>query len=230
MSIVKFAAPVAGLRGTIGGLTYSANKSGPYARQWSRGANRRTTPQTDNRADLATLAAYWRTLDPADRLNWDTFAADPAQELTNPLGEAYYISGFLWFVRMSRWLLTCGRDLIESAPALGVPPAPTVSSLQVSAGAAASQITYPASEFGPDYDCIIELNLSTSVGTYAPSIPPVLIGGFQIPGASPLDFSPELAPPYPLIQVGQRAFAHVYRQSSEGYRSSPTSAAADVVA
>jgi hypothetical protein len=230
MAIVKFGGGVSGIRGTIAGITFTANKAGPYAKAWSRCANIRTQPQTADRAALATLAARWRTLDPGDQADWNTFAADPQQELTNPLGETYYISGFLWWVKMSEWLRAIDRDPIQTAPLAGPPPAPTVLTLTVSAGDVASEITYALNEFGPAFDCFIKLCIGQSTGAYSMPVKPTCLPGWQIPGASPLDISTEVNDAFPTLQLGQKAFAEIYRQTGEGYRSSPFAIAADVVA
>ena len=102
MAIVVFGGVVSGARGTIAGVTYSANKAGPYAKGWSRGANVRSALQTSGRGVHSVLAGSWRALSAGERTAWDVWAADPEQELTNALGEAYYISGFLWSIKIGR--------------------------------------------------------------------------------------------------------------------------------
>lgn len=230
MSIVKFAAPVSGLRGTLGGIIYSANKAGPYARTWSRGASASSAAQSSTRALLSEQAATWRTIDAGDRADWDTWAADPAQALTNALGETYYLSGFLWYVRMSRWLQTCGRAPLTTAPVDVVPAAPTILTLTVSVGATPSQITYAAGEFNPDYDAVIELMIAQSVGAMISPLQPVLIKAAQIPAGTSITITTEIAARFGTPAISQKAFARVYRQSLEGYRSAPYWIASDVVA
>jgi hypothetical protein len=46
MAIVSFGAPITGMRGSIGGITYSGNKSGAYAKIWAKSANVRTPKQS----------------------------------------------------------------------------------------------------------------------------------------------------------------------------------------
>jgi len=229
MAIIQLGGLVTGVRGKVGGVIYSANKSGPYARGWSRGSNVRSELQTGGRGTQSSLAQYWRTLEAGDRGDWDVWAADPNQELTNVFGEGYYISGFLWFVKINRWLNTVGRDVRETAPGSPVATAPSVSSLVVSCGDVASVITYPANEFGASYDCVIELAIGQSVGAAAMPIKPMVIGGWQVPGGTSLDISDEVLARFGSVQVGQRAFARVYRQTVEGYRSAARAIASDVV-
>lgn len=230
MTIVKFGAPVSGLRGTIGGVTYSANQAGPYAKLWSRGSNVRTPAQTANRASLAALAAHWRSIDPADRADWDTFAADPAQELTNALGETYYISGFLWWVKISRELISADRDPIESGWNVTKPAAPAILTLRLSEGAVSSQITYALGTFSPSYDCILYIALGQSIGATALPLKMTFLDAYQTPAGTALDISTALAAVIGALHVGQKGFAHIFRQVTTGYRSAPTAIDTDVIA
>jgi len=230
MAIVSFGAPITGIRGSIGGITYSGNKSGPYAKLWAKGSNVRTPPQSVDRLLLASLAARWRTLDAGDRADWDTFAADPAQELTNSLGEPYYISGFLWWNKISRELIRAGRDPLESGWNVTKPTAPAILTLRVSAGAVASQITYAADTFTPSHDCIIDMCLGQSIGAIAKPLKPLCLGAWQTPGGTSLDISAAVDAAFATVQVGQRAFAEISKQHILGYRSAPTAMATNVIA
>jgi hypothetical protein len=229
MAILTFGAPVSGLRGSIGGITYSANKSGPYAKSWAKGSNVRTPPQSVDRLLLASLAARWRTLDPLHRADWNAFAANPLQELTNSLGEGYYISGFLWWVKMSRHLIAADRDPIETSPDLTIPPAPPILTLRVSASAVTSRITYAVNTFDPDYDCTIHMCIGQSIGAMAKPLNPLCLGAWQLPPGTELDISAAIVTSFATLQVGQRAFAEISRQNLEGYRSAPTAMAIDVI-
>ncbi len=126
MAILTFAAPVSGLRGKVGGLIYSANKAGPFVKTWGKGSNPRTAPQTQQRANLVQFAQNWKNLTAAQRTDWDTYAALPAQDKTNSLGETFSISGFAWYVALSNNLKRAGAAAIDSAPLLGTPATPII--------------------------------------------------------------------------------------------------------
>lgn len=126
MAILKLGELVAGIRGTIGGTIYSANKSGPFARGWSKGSNPRTSSQTGERAITSSHPAEWRAITQAQRDGWDTYAAAAAQELTNPLGETYYASGFNWFCRINTHLILSGAARRSAAPTTGTPSTPAL--------------------------------------------------------------------------------------------------------
>ena len=86
MAIALIGAPLAGVRGTLGGITFSANKGGPYIKLWAKPPNPRTSRQTIERGFLGRMPELWRALTGVQQTAWDTFAALGAQDLTNSLG------------------------------------------------------------------------------------------------------------------------------------------------
>lgn len=140
MAITKIGPPLAGIRGTIGGITYSENLSGTYAKLWSIGSNPRTSKQSVERGYLGRMPALWNALSDAQRAAWRTFAADPAQELENPLGEAYYASGYNWFCKCNVRLLRVGRAPIQPVPTQARPAAPTIDDFRVCEAGAESDL------------------------------------------------------------------------------------------
>ena len=131
MAIVKFGPTVVGARGTIAGTIFTANKAGPYARGWSKGANPKSPLQSDQRTRFASLASAWRGLTTAQRDDWIDYADDPPQELTNSLGETYFASGFNWYVRINDHLEAAGAARRDDAPTLTRPLAPIISNLNI---------------------------------------------------------------------------------------------------
>lgn len=140
MAILKLAAPVAGIRGTVAGLIYSANGSGPYVKAWAAPSNPRTETQTIERSILAQMPTLWRALTIFERALWDNFAALPAQELFNSLGESYFISGWLWFVKCNIRLLRVGRATITATPTVARPAAPTIDDFRVAVDGTESNV------------------------------------------------------------------------------------------
>lgn len=129
--IVKFAAPLAGARGTIGGLVFSANGSGPYAKQWAPPSQPRSQPQTEQRSRLAKIPALWADISAAQKTDWADFAALTAQDLINSLAETYSISGYGWFTKCNTRLLFIGRSTIQDAPVIARPSSPTINDLLI---------------------------------------------------------------------------------------------------
>jgi len=140
MAITKLASPIAGLRGTIGGLVYSANGAGTYVKPWARPSNPQTTTQMIQRGNLGSMGASWRALTAAQRATWDLFAAQPAQALTNSLGDVYYISGYGWYVKCNTRLLRVGRSILTSAPLSPRPPAHSLTTINVTPAGSESDL------------------------------------------------------------------------------------------
>ena len=225
MAIAKFGVLVVGVRGTVGGAKFSANKSGPYISQWSRSANPRTPFQTAQRASIATMPPLWRALTDVERTAWAVFAALPAQERFNSLGESFFASGFNWFTIINVRLLNMGRASRIAPPVQAVPAAPPLTALQLPFSARQSaQINYPAGTFLPDFDQVIEIAIHPSTGlTNTPKQLKLLLLD-----QNPASFDAGFAVPY-LNRINiagseYKGFTRVYRQTTDGRRSSASSA------
>ena len=230
MAKVKMGVIVTGLRGTVGGLTFSANKAGPHAHIWTRSANARSALQCGRRQALSINAQAWRSVDPADQADWDVFAAALAQRQTDPFGNFYYLSGFQWYVRVNNWLTTCGRAAVSTPPAAAVPVAPTVTSFQVSAGDGTCHFHFTLGEFIPDFDAVVFVGIGNGYGCIVPPGPMPLIVGAQVPAGLSLDFTTELMAVFGSVFVGQRAFLRVHAQTTDGYRGAALSTYSNVKA
>ena len=229
MAILKFGTLVVGIRGTVGGLTFTANKSGPVARAWSRGANPHSLLQSQSRNLISSIAASWSGVIPAFRTLWDEFAADPAQELYNAFGDPYYISGMLWYQKINRWRAVAGDIIITTPPTTAKPIPPAITTLVVSAGDVDSKITYPPGTFAGGLRLVIDMTIGISVGAAATPSKPLQLYATNAPGATETIFSAAVPVRFGPIFVGQRAFARVYAQSPAGYRSAAFAIASDVI-
>ena len=126
MAKILLGPTVIGIRGTVGGITFSQNRGGPYARGWHQPPNPRTSNQLLSRSRLGTWAVAWRSLSSTNKGLWDTYAADVAQELTDSLGQAYYASGLNWFITVNIARAQMGLGQLSAAPTVAVPAAPNV--------------------------------------------------------------------------------------------------------
>ena len=111
MANIKAGPIVTAISGTIGGVTFSQNKGGAYAKSWSRSSNPRTTFQTDQRSSLAMIPEAWRGLTAGEVSAWNVWAALPAQEVPDKFGDLHSISGFAWFAKVNIRLLNIGRAI-----------------------------------------------------------------------------------------------------------------------
>lgn len=98
--------------GSIGGITWSHNRFGPYIRNKSIPVNPNTSRQQAARAYFAAAAEFWSgTLTPTQRLAWDQYAA--AIPWTDVLGVSIYLTGYNMFLRTMA--LTLGSGLADVA-------------------------------------------------------------------------------------------------------------------
>jgi len=147
------------MRGKLGGSILSANKSGNFITNNKTPIQPRTEKQTNQRSIFAQMASAWADLTSGQKTGFDTYAALPAQELTDSMGETYYASGFNWFVKLNTRLERMGRSLISVAPAGARPTAPSIISLVITpsgtgtntapGGTTAALATHPGSD--PDW-------------------------------------------------------------------------------
>jgi hypothetical protein len=227
MARFKPSALIAGIRGTVAGVTFSANGSSTYCRQWARPTLSRSNAQSLQRGLLGNFPQAWRALSSAQRAGWDTYAALAAQELTDPFGDAYYASGFNWYVRINTHRVRAGQSPSATAPAAGTPTQPTLSSVALYAsGGSSSALVYPSGEFTSYYLVLfVAMNSSTGTANRTGRFYECLID--TSPGATGVTFQTELESVFGDIGTGQRFTVNVYRQSTEGRRSSPAVDAGD---
>lgn len=231
MAIIKLGVLVSGIRGTIGGTIFSANKGSLYARAWSRGSNPRSAKQSTHRSTMVSMAQSWKALSTIEKGNWDVYAALPAQELTNSLGDPYYISGFNWYVRISVNLASVGVAPISTTPTLGIPAIPLVTSLTVykTGGSTTSRIFLNAAD--PDWNDyhIFKAEIYNSEGILVSSeIKKFVV--IKVHGISPYVtvFQTELDTLFGEVLIGQRVFISVATQYADGRRGAVWSGYDDV--
>jgi len=222
MARVKIGPPLAGLRGTIGGITFSANRSATYAKRWAGPRRIGSRNASHSRCILGSHGTPWRDLAQATRDAWDAYAADPAQQLTNSLGQTYYASGWNWFVTLNSRLTWIERPLIDSPPVAAKPSPPSLSAviLDPSGGADLSAVEYPVNEFdGWDFICFGRLWLSQ--GAVARTAGFYRILETSTPGASSTNIQSNLEDVFGDIPPAARLFVSVSRQDAWGQRSTP---------
>jgi len=228
MAILKFGVIVTGARGTIAGTIFSANKAGPFARGWARGANPRTSGQAVIRGYTSTHPAAWRAITQNQRDAWDVWAAKAAQEKTNSLGETYYASGFNWFVAINNRLLGAGRAVRQDCPTIARPAAPPLTDwrLNKSNDTHNSRCLYVWNTF-LGFDVVHFVALANSEGVISKTF------GWRLLDIRPPEteasfwFQDEIEASFGTIQLNQRGFYRIARQTTDGVRSAFTTGYAD---
>ena len=133
MAICKFGTTVVGVRGTVGGLTYSANGSGPHVRIWSKGSNPNSVLQAHTRSRITGLGTLWNALTDNQRAAWTYFGLHPPEVDTNSLAEVIHLSGWMWFVRVNQRRQSVGLPPTSTLPNAAAEP--SMSGLTLSATA-----------------------------------------------------------------------------------------------
>ena len=218
MAIVKLGPTIVGIRGTIGGITFSNNKSGPYAQSWARGATSSSEKQSAHRANFASQGHAWLLLTAGQQALWDTYAAAAAQELTNPLGETFFATGSVWFTTINMARFQAGQGVLVAAPVLATPGIPVTSGLQdKSAGGSFS--AFPAGEYAPDFRMVMFLAMGNTpaVTSFGNRHVFMLVTGTN-PG-TPVFFQAQLEAAFGVPLAGRIWEIKVARQNTEGRRS-----------
>ncbi len=190
MAIVKFGILISEARGAVGGVVFTANQAGPYVKLGAMPVNPRSPLQAAQRAAIATAAQAWQDLDAADRALWITYAALPAQDLSNPLGETYSISGFLWYVRIRSNLVLAGQAPRDQPPTIAIPTAPTVDAafLKTDAAPTESRLEMNADQDDDGHFHVVTARLFNSEGRIAGNfnLANILVSPHETPPVSKL--------------------------------------------
>ena len=143
MARVTYGESVTEYAGSIGGVTFLRNASGPIAKLRSNPPVNPSPSQSTYQVNMAKLVAYWPTLSQENKNDWNVFAA--AHDHTTPWGVEKTLSGYQWF-------LSCNlnRAKIDLAP-IDTPPDWIVFAPPLSFTLTATS-TYIRCNWSPDYD------------------------------------------------------------------------------
>lgn len=122
MATITFGANITDARGSVSGTVFSRNAAGAYTRGRVAPINRRTTLQTQVRANFGANSKAWSgTLTADQRAAWVIFAQ--ANPVPNRVGASIQLSGLAMYNRLNQVLLQIGAAPITDAPSdLSVPP------------------------------------------------------------------------------------------------------------
>jgi hypothetical protein len=103
--------------GSIGGQTWSHNRSGAYVRARSIPVNPNTDRQVAVRNAVRSIAIAWETiLTQNQRDAWDTYAANVSW--MNPLGQVITLTGINHFIRSNTPRVVSGIARVDAAPVI----------------------------------------------------------------------------------------------------------------
>ena len=114
MARVTYGTLITDLAGSIGGVTFLRNASGPIAKLRSNPTINPSSDQTIYQKNMVKLVAHWPTLSQENKEAWDAFAA--ANDHTTLWGEIKTLSGYQWFLTLNL------NRLIEYPAPIDTPP------------------------------------------------------------------------------------------------------------
>lgn len=131
----------ADLSGSLGGVTFSHNAGGVYARIRAIPVNPNTLPQQAVRSVLAFLTQAWSNLlDDDQRAAWKTYAENVP--IVNRIGAGIYLSALAHFVRCNTPRVYAGFPAILNAPTIFNLGEFTLPTVEYSAAAGDYSVTY----------------------------------------------------------------------------------------
>ena len=223
MAKIKLGAFVVGARGTIGGVTFSQNSSGVYAKAYRSPTRQRTTAQQIQRASMSISANEWAKMTFAEINAWNTFAASIAPAEIDPFGDPYRITGYSWFSRS-----TAFRALTGLAPLIAAPivynvnvTAFTSMTIRSTASGLNSQYAYPAGTYDATKFLYIKAIKRNTTGPVSSTVSMQNFIVDDNPPATQVFFQSELEAAFGEINVGQSMLFRIYVLDPDGYLSAP---------
>jgi len=130
MARVTYGESITEYAGSIGGVTFLRNASGPIAKLRSNPTVNPSPYQATHQGNLATLVAYWPTLSQENKDAWDDLAA--AHKHTTPWGVEKTLSGYQWFISLNLRILHGANPIIDIPFQWYAPPPPPQFTIEVS--------------------------------------------------------------------------------------------------
>jgi len=114
MARVTYGESITEYAGSIGGVTFLRNASGPIAKLRSNPPVNPSPDQSTYQVNMAKLVSFWPTLSQEDKEDWNALAA--AHDHTTPWGAEKTLSGYQWFLSLNLNLLSTGQSVITTCP------------------------------------------------------------------------------------------------------------------
>jgi hypothetical protein len=229
MAITKLGTLIIGIRGTSGGITFSANGNGPYAKLWSKGPNPHTNLQQTTRGRITTFGALWNGMTQGQRDDWQDFGQAPPEEDYNSLAERIYPSGWNWFCRINQRRLSVGQATSTTLPsdvAVNPPASATLALAQLPGGA--STIAWPPATYGATDSALLFLTLHPSSGLAAKKTALMQVLAKYNPGNTGETITTAVQNAFGNIRTDWKGFAFLYVQRVDAVRSTPATTTAIV--
>ncbi len=229
MAVVQFGVTVTGIRGTVGGLTFSANKGASYAKSFARPPSSHTPGQVEQRSRTVTAATAWSALTAGEKANWDAFALAPNENDYDPWGSLRYLTGFQWFVRSTTRRAAVGLSPSANTPSGAGLAAITGLTLSVDSNPGGnSNLAYDSGQFGATVSLIVFAAITPSQGGADAFTLWRQVWAEQNPNDTTTDIQSGLLAAFGIVPAGWKCYVRAFRQAEYGNRSSV--ATADAIA
>lgn len=220
MAIVKYGTNIAGIRRTIGGVTFGKSGSTPSCRVWRPSTMSYTPAQTEVQARISQLVPAWQALTAGQRADWNSLGAAPPETDVNSLGQTYLLSGWQWFIRCNSRLLASDLPLQLTAPS-GVVANPAQFAFLVwmvgTTPHAVWQFTF--SQWTALHKAVLFVACNRLHGNTKPTTNFFRLGTFTPVADNYVLCGTEFATVFPSPAVGDSVFATCHQQSPGGIRS-----------
>lgn len=115
MALMKFGSLATDVRGSIGGMTFSKNRFGHYARARIKPVNPHSEMQDNIRSTMSSMRNVWDgTLTPEIRTAWNLYASKIT--IQNKVGESVNATGYNMWCRTNVQLVYAGLPRVDNAP------------------------------------------------------------------------------------------------------------------
>jgi len=230
MAIIQYGPTVTGIRGTIGGITFSQNRTANYAKAWSRGPYGRSVTQNLTRSRMISNSLLWAELTQTARDDWNLFADNPNELDYDPWSAQRFLSGFQWFCRAQQRRSSLNLPNPGDVPSGAAETTVAGFAVYIEGNpAGASNVSYDASQFTSDEAIIVYLTFAAGTGAADAFRNWKLVYALKDPGDGPLDIHAAYQAIFGSPTTGWKAFAIAYKQALAGNRSIGTTANCIVV-
>jgi hypothetical protein len=223
VAIIKLAAPIAAIRGKLGGLIFSENKAAAYIKPWTLPTFPNSTRQQENKTFLNLVRQNWSTLNQSQIDAWNALAAAPPELDYNPLGDQYFLSGAQWHARINLRRLRAGQLIQNTAPPSISVPSPLTFELDITSTddpTRSDRFNYSPADFAGHYAVLFcAVTLSNVVQSYSRSYSLILED--TVVGPPSQDITVALEDKLGYLQADTKVFGLLHKQSQAGIRSLP---------
>lgn len=223
---------IAQASGSVGGQTFSRNRSGAYIRTRAIPVNPSSSRQSTVRAIFSTLVNAWNNLlSQAERDGWNLYASNII--VKDKLGQDITWTGMNHFVRSNSVVLAGGEGRVDVAPSIFTfaDTDPTAAATVDEAGQEISLAFDDTLAWAGEDDALMQVAMSRPQNGGRQFIDPVFrVAGF-LPGntATPLTSPQVLDAPFP-VTTGQSVLVQMRILRADGRLSEPFRHSSVVVA